>query len=197
MLEAFIDPAPTFFRRIVQVFKLIFRIPFIAFWLWKHREATTLPIVHKICDALQAPTYGIKKLAAQGYCYGGYYSITLAVLGRVDAFLAIHPSGTTPELIGRVQRPGCFLLAANDFSFPPAKVAAARAQLEEKAPSDSLRFEFKEYAGVKHGFAIRGNERDPTVRAPHLTSACYSPPDHYFMILTARVRHDVSHLPIS
>ena len=147
----------------VQIFRLVRNVPYIIYWVWKHRTATTLPIVNRVCDALHEPSYGIKKLAAQGFCFGGRYSILLAVAGRVDAFLAVHPSTPEPADLERIQRPGCFILAVNDFAFPPGKVAAARAQLEAKTRSVGLRFEWKEYAGVNHGFAIRGNERDPTV----------------------------------
>ena len=160
MLDAVLQPAPTFFQRVLQIAGLVVRIPSIIYWMWKHRQVNTLPIVSRVCEELHQPSYGIKKLAAQGYCFGGKYSILLAGAGRVDAFLAIHPSTPKPDELERIIRPGCFLLAVNDYAFPPKKVAEARALLETKT---GLRFDWKEYEGVKHGFAIRGDERDPKV----------------------------------
>mmetsp|Transcript_8038 Transcript_8038/g.24163 ORF Transcript_8038/g.24163 Transcript_8038/m.24163 type:complete len:286 (+) Transcript_8038:52-909(+) len=115
-------PAPSFFGRVFQFFKLLYRIPWLIFWLRRHGAKTTYPIALRVCEGLRDPSYGIKKIAAQGYCYGGIFSILLAASGKVDAFLSIHSAAPKDAELQQIACPGCFLNAKDDMSFPAKKI---------------------------------------------------------------------------
>ena len=160
-MDFVIAPAPSCFGHCLQCLALCGRIPSFISWIRRHGDATTIPLLHKVCDALRSPEHGIIRLGVQGYCWGGRYAILLAGSGHADAFVAAHPSAVSvPADIEAVQRPGCFILAKGDQAFGAAAVKRTRAILEAK---QGLKFDFKEYDGVHHGFAIRGRQTDPVV----------------------------------
>ena len=147
----------------MQCLSLCGHVPTFISWIRRHGDAVSLPIIHKFCDALRSPEFGITRLGVQGYCWGGRYALILAASGHADAFLAAHPSGIkVPAEVEPVQRPGCFILAKGDAAFGDAAVRRTRAILEAKA---GLQFDFKEYDGVFHGFAVRGRTTIPAVAA--------------------------------
>ena len=159
--ETITDPAPSLFRWIWQYIRLIFRVPSFIFWLRRHREAQTFPLLNQFCDGLRDPSFGIHKLAAQGYCWGGRFAITFP---RFDAFISIHPAEVqVPADLKRIQVPGCFILAKGDSLFTARMVEQTRALLRDEKPG--LRVEVREYDGVHHGFANRGRDDDPKVIA--------------------------------
>ena len=161
-IDFVIAPAPSCLGHCMQCLSLCGRIPSIISWIRRHGDAVTIPLVHKVCDALRSE-HGVARLAVQGYCWGGRYAILLAGSGHADAFVALHPSAIkVPADIEAVQRPGCFLLAKGDGSFNAAAVGRTRAVLGAR---QGLRFDFKEYDGVRHGFAVRGRQTDPVVAA--------------------------------
>eukprot|EP00291_Cryptomonas_curvata_P015715 CAMPEP_0172151270 /NCGR_PEP_ID=MMETSP1050-20130122/132_1 /TAXON_ID=233186 /ORGANISM="Cryptomonas curvata, Strain CCAP979/52" /LENGTH=157 /DNA_ID=CAMNT_0012819349 /DNA_START=303 /DNA_END=776 /DNA_ORIENTATION=- len=134
-------------------------------WLWRHRLEKSVPLLSTICDTLRSePSFGITKLAAQGYCWGGRHAITEARTGKFDAFVSVHPSDVqVPADLMHVAVPGCFILAKGDFMFGQRMVEKTQAFLKDQRPA--LRVEFREYEGVHHGFAIRGCEDNTAVLA--------------------------------
>jgi dienelactone hydrolase len=165
LFEVITDPAPSFFRRCLQYLRLICRVPYFMMWLRRHRPEKSVPLLTTICETLRSePSFGIKKVAAQGYCWGGRHAITEARSGKFDAFVSVHPSDVqVPADLMYMAVPGCFILAKGDFMFGKGMVEKTRAFLKEQRPA--LRVEFREYEGVHHGFAIRGCEDNPAVLA--------------------------------
>jgi dienelactone hydrolase len=71
LFEVVTDPAPSFFRRCLQYIRLICRVPYFMMWLRRHRLKKSAPRLTTICETLRRePSFGISKLAAQGYCWG-------------------------------------------------------------------------------------------------------------------------------
>jgi dienelactone hydrolase len=162
-LDLMVSPAPSCWGQCMQCLSLCGKVPSFISWIRRHDDPSTLPILHKVCEALRSPEHGVTRLGVQGYCWGGRYALVLAASGHADAFLSAHPSGVkVPAEIEPIQRPGCFILAKGDHAFNAAAVRRTRAILEAKA---GLKFDFKEYDGVFHGFAVRGRQTVPAIAA--------------------------------
>lgn len=121
-----------------------------------------VPTVEAVITDLTAE-YGIEKIATIGYCYGGLPCLHLAKqLRKVDAFAIAHGQIKVPEDVEPLRVPGLFICAENDHSFPDA----ARHKAEELlAARTDAEYVFRFYPGTFHGFAIRGDEKDETVKA--------------------------------
>jgi dienelactone hydrolase len=86
------------------------------------------------------------KVAASGYCWGGYYSIRLAQHDDlIDTAIASHPSlVAVPEDIEPIRKPVFFVCAETDQQFGVEKREAAQEILAKKPETGSF---FKLYPG--------------------------------------------------
>jgi dienelactone hydrolase len=135
-------------------------IPSFCLWLGRHGDAPTIPIVDRAIDAIIA--LGAKKIGVEGYCWGGRYSALLGASDKVDAVLVAHPSFiSVPNDILAIKKPALFICAEHDPTFSKGNVDTTRKILAEKSPDNVV----KVYTKVKHGFAVRGDEKDPIVCA--------------------------------
>lgn len=104
----------------------------------------------------------VKKVGAQGYCWGGKYSVILG--SKPDEIAAVamaHPSLITIEEVGAIKVPSLWCCAEKDSSFSDK----LRKQSEEiLAKSVELESTFKIYEGTEHGFASRGDEKNEKVQ---------------------------------
>jgi len=60
------------------------------------------------------------------------------------------------------KKPVLFLCAENDWTFPDKDVDAAEILLKSRKDADS--YKFVRYPGCIHGFAVRGDDKDPVVQ---------------------------------
>jgi len=105
--------------------------------------------------------HGVKKLAAIGFCYGGWGTAKLAGDQLVDGAAFAHPSRIEfPADIENIKTPTLFLMAETDEQFPPKIHEETKAILAKKP----FPFTFNFYPKVSHGFAVRGNSDDPVVK---------------------------------
>ena len=80
-------------------------------WITRHGDASIRPKLEAIVTDLRT-THGVKRLAAQGFCWGGRYSILLAGTDRVDVCINNHPSRVSfPADIEALAKPSFFVLA--------------------------------------------------------------------------------------
>jgi dienelactone hydrolase len=123
--------------------------------------------VHPIMEALIGHLRGKEgqtKVGTIGFCFGGKFAITMAATDKIDASVAAHPSFVqVPADIDAIARPILFVCAEHDDVFTKANVAATKKIAAEKAAKGAV-FEVKEYAGVAHGFAMRGDDSVPVQR---------------------------------
>ena len=76
--------------------------------------------------------------------------------------MAAHPSAlAVPQEIEPVKAPCLFLCAGDDAVFKPKD----RKLAEEVLKRNGVAAEFVDYPGTKHGFAVRGDEKNEVVRA--------------------------------
>jgi dienelactone hydrolase len=151
-------------------------LPSLVSWMTRHGDAETLPILTKVVTSLRSE-HGVALIGAVGYCWGGRYVVLASHPGvafGIDAFAACHPSRVdVGKDIEPISKPGMWCLAPDDALFPRKAVNKTRAILTSKSNAPpaaaggggrgGLEFIITEYPGVKHGFAVRGDENDATV----------------------------------
>ncbi|CAF2136641.1 unnamed protein product [Rotaria magnacalcarata] len=138
-------------------------------WLFRHRQAITLPIIEKFFKTLRLEK-GITRIQAVGYCFGGLYTL-LAGSGQlhlVDAIVGCHVSLTTKSHFEQLQVPSAFACAQEDERFSDALREEAERILARKKDIPS---KFLVTEGTVHGFAARPNPDNPIImKAYHQTN---------------------------
>ncbi|KAJ9360444.1 hypothetical protein DTO027B9_1428 [Paecilomyces variotii] len=124
-----------------------------------HTPETVDPIVDTCVTALRSK-YGIKKIGAVGYCFGGKYVARHLKPGKVDAGYTAHPSYLEAEELRNIKGPLSIAAAETDGIFPPEK----RHESEEILKETGLPYHLSLYSGVAHGFAVRGDLSKSVVR---------------------------------
>jgi dienelactone hydrolase len=145
-------------------------------WLFRHRQAVTLPIVEQffkvddyITFLLLSKTHlkqalrsekGITRIEAVGYCFGGLYVLLAgsAQLHLVDAIVGCHVSLANKTHFEQLQVPAAFACAQEDDQFSDA----FRAEVEQiLARKPEIPSKFLLTDGTVHGFASRPNPDNP------------------------------------
>ena len=135
-------------------------LPTFISWMARHGDSVTLPRMSSFLAALRAER-GVTRLCVTGYCWGGRHAILLGAAAmpaglKVCGLVPVHPSSVSATEMAAAQGvPARYILAGKDAIAPSAAVVAAA------APSATART----WAGMAHGFAIRGNEGDAAVSA--------------------------------
>ncbi|KAI8896225.1 dienelactone hydrolase [Globomyces pollinis-pini] len=106
--------------------------------------------------------YGIQKVGMIGYCWGGNVVLSMGQNpSSIDACVANHPSALTfPDHIEKLKVPSCFILPEFDRSIGKAEVDLITNVLKSK----DFKTKVKYYPNMFHGFAVRGDEKDPEVK---------------------------------
>ncbi|PBP17662.1 dienelactone hydrolase [Diplocarpon rosae] len=126
---------------------------------WNERHPT------EAIDAIVASTiaglrqeYGVKRIAATGYCFGGKYVARFLAAGKgLDAGFTAHPSNVQDSEWEAIDAPLSIAYGELDASNTPTQRAAAEAIFI----SQNATFQTSLYAGAEHGFAVRTNITDP------------------------------------
>ncbi|KXN86725.1 Protein AIM2 [Leucoagaricus sp. SymC.cos] len=137
----------------------------IADWFKNHMAEQTRPPLDKVIAWLKGN--GVKEFAATGYCFGARYVFDLAFDGFIKASVVSHPSLLNVEedmgkYVKEVKAPLLINSCTHDTQFPleaQAKTDAIFA--DEKAPLYKRVY----FGGCTHGFAVRGDLKDPKVKA--------------------------------
>ncbi|KAA1469967.1 dienelactone hydrolase endo-1-3,1,4-beta-D-glucanase [Dentipellis sp. KUC8613] len=107
-----------------------------------------------------------EKLGAVGYCFGGSMAIRIGSRHLVDTVVICHPGPATVEEIKAINVPSCWVLAEEDSTFPPKLRNSAEEVLKAREGTpEYVDFEFKDWKGTAHGFAIRPNLEVPEIKA--------------------------------
>mmetsp|Transcript_12414 Transcript_12414/g.20160 ORF Transcript_12414/g.20160 Transcript_12414/m.20160 type:complete len:142 (-) Transcript_12414:685-1110(-) len=131
------------------------------------------PIAKRVISDLKAK--GIKHIGCIGYCWGGRLSMLFGCTDDVSAYVAAHPSKVAfPADIEKISKPGLYLCAEVDGLFNDELREKTKAYLSSHGKSA----EFVFYPGTSHGFAVRGNSQDETVRKAR-EDACHKAADFF------------------
>lgn len=130
-------------------------------WLPKHTPEITAPIVDNFLKRVKEelkPTF----LGGIGYCFGAKFAVqNLSINGYLDAAAVAHPSFVSMEEVKAIKRPIIISAAETDQVFAPE----LRHQTEDElAKLEGVRYQVDLFSGVTHGFALRGDIKNPIVR---------------------------------
>lgn len=101
------------------------------------------------------------KYFAVGYCFGAPYTVQLGAAGSILSAAAFaHPAFLSEADIAAVRTPLLMSCAEKDFLF----TADARRRAEDILAENGVQFHVQVFSGMEHGFAAKGDARDPDVR---------------------------------
>jgi len=135
-------------------------------WVGRHGADVTNPPLYKVIDALKAK--GITRFGATGYCFGGRYVFNLGFENIIHVAVCAHPSLLKcPEDLERYSKESKAPLLINACEVDQQFPLAAQAQADEILGGGKFAPGYvKTYAeGCVHGFAVRGDLKDPKVVA--------------------------------
>ncbi|KAL6451957.1 CPS1 Carboxypeptidase S [Candida maltosa Xu316] len=130
-------------------------------WLSRHTAEITAPIVDTFLKQVKE-TLNPEFLGGIGYCFGAKYAIqNLSSTGYLDSVAVAHPSFVSIEEVKAIKRPLIISAAEIDPIFP----AELRHETEDElAKLEGVRYQVDLFSGVSHGFAVKGDIKDPIVR---------------------------------
>jgi dienelactone hydrolase len=99
-----------------------------------------------------------KKVGAIGYCYGAWAVFKLGGdPSLIDAVSGAHPSLVVKEELDGLKVPVQIIAPENDHAFTPE----LKEHSNKVIPGLGVPYEYVYFPGVNHGFAARGDEKDP------------------------------------
>jgi len=163
------SPKPSFFTRIINFLCAIGIVlcdlrTFVVF-LFRHRKTPSkVPLVARVASQLKGNSK--RPLGLVGYCYGGYFGFSFgqAANSLVDCVVIAHSKVTLAD-VAKLQTPTLFVCAHNDWAFPEKLIPQVDALLRSRSDFSEYKFRLRRYPGTYHGFAIRGDERNPNIQA--------------------------------
>ncbi|CAL5218920.1 g666 [Coccomyxa viridis] len=103
--------------------------------------------------------YSLSKVGAQGFCWGGKYTVLLLGSSDADAGVVCHGSLLNDEDVEAIKNPVLFLYSANDQQIPDEKREKFQSILKTKSfPAEGVY-----YPDQAHGWTLRGDDQDPKV----------------------------------
>ncbi|GMM37371.1 hypothetical protein DASC09_046960 [Saccharomycopsis crataegensis] len=130
-------------------------------WKENHGSEVTLPVYHKFLIELKKHVGGKAKFFSVGYCFGAPSVVSeLTDYGLLTAGAVAHPTAVTIESVERITKPFMISAAQTDARFTPE----LRHKTEEILIKNNIRFQMDLFSGVSHGFAIKGDIKDPVVK---------------------------------
>lgn len=103
-----------------------------------------------------------KRVAAVGYCFGGWAVFRLGAKGNdlVDCIVAAHPTFLTKEEIENVGVPVQILAAEIDERYTPELKEFSNRVI----PTLGVEYDYQLFKGLEHAFAVRGNPANEAER---------------------------------
>lgn len=95
-----------------------------------------------------------------GYCFGAKYVVRFLKKGVIDVGYSAHPSFVEEEELKGIEGPYAISAAETDSIFPTEK----RHRSEEILKEVGQPYQINLYAGVEHGFAVRGDLNNQVAR---------------------------------
>ncbi|KAF9248535.1 hypothetical protein DTO013E5_6320 [Penicillium roqueforti] len=125
-------------------------------WLPKHKPADVEPAVESAIKYARE-TLGVKRVGAVGYCFGAKFVCRNIKPGLIDVGYIAHPSFVTHEELGAIKGPLSIAAAEVDSIF----TTQLRHESEDILIKTTQPWQINLFSGVSHGFAVRGDLKDP------------------------------------
>ncbi|TEB30675.1 alpha/beta-hydrolase [Coprinellus micaceus] len=134
--------------------------------LWTNRASAVDARVTSFI-ALLKEKKGYEKLGIFGYCFGGTTAIRFAATDLIQSVVICHPGPFSLPQIQAIRVPASWVCAEVDAFMPDALKLQSEAELASRKDTDKfVEYEFVDYKGTTHGFAIR-----PDIRYPDIVEA--------------------------
>ncbi|TFK63056.1 alpha/beta-hydrolase [Pluteus cervinus] len=121
-------------------------------WIAKSRKQAA-ELVPKWVEAVREIYGADARYSGVGYCFGGPPVLELATTGKLVAAAFAHPASLTEDHFTNLKAPLLLSCAETDKSFP----AESRRRAEDLLIEAKAQYHIQVFAGVSHGFAVRGN----------------------------------------
>ncbi|ORY48909.1 alpha/beta-hydrolase [Rhizoclosmatium globosum] len=140
---------------------------YLPLFFYRNRRTTGAITIDRVIAELRAKR-GIKKVAFQGYCWGGAIAVILAKNPNsgIDVACSADPGVIKlPEDVQQIVKPIYFVLAGEDITIKEhhRKIIEETLSGKDKSLSDGFFYKVDWFKGATHGFAVRGKESDPVV----------------------------------
>jgi dienelactone hydrolase len=164
-IEVITEPTHSIFKKIYAIGRMLWYFP--AF-LYNNPKTKCISRLETVIKEYR-DNRGIKKVAMQGYCFGGGLSISMGQKPYfIDVFCAAHPAGfDVPTTIANLIKPGAFILTPDkdmQLKHPQCDMIADLLKKRDE-PVGTFPHLVKIYRNIHHGFAVRGDEKNPEVNA--------------------------------
>ncbi|WVQ80924.1 hypothetical protein IAT38_003031 [Cryptococcus sp. DSM 104549] len=134
-------------------------------WLAKHREAVAKPLIENFVKAVRADS-STGKIALNGYCWGGRYSLVLAQsssTAKPDVAIATHPSFLTNDDVKPITDvPVAIFKGDKDDIMSDEALKEVEGILKGNLGTKLV---VQSFPGAVHGFAVRGDLEDGLEKA--------------------------------
>ena len=148
----------SFFAKVSAVGALLYHMPG---FMYRNPQSKCLEILQRVIKDFRV-NKGIKKVAVIGYCWGGSLAIQLGCTDDIDVFVANHPGPfDIPKCIDKLKAPGAYSLTPNNDMAIKQPQCDQIIDLLKKKNNGTYKHQVKQYPTMVHGFAVRGNTKDP------------------------------------
>ncbi|KAJ3230208.1 hypothetical protein HDU81_004662 [Chytriomyces hyalinus] len=158
------DREATLWKRFQAALLILWCIPSLLLLMFMRPQLATAKRVNNLANQIRNK-FNVTRVGLQGYCYGGGVGILLSQQQdcHLDAFSVAHPGGMfrIPADVLKIVKPIHAVLAEVDMQIGP-KQRNEMVEALEKVDSvleGGLLSKVEWFDGVRHGFAVRGNEK--------------------------------------
>jgi len=170
------QPGPPLLQKLLMVPFVFFKVlpvllPFIFRHMRKKMVEAKFSMVVGVANVLRdgaSASLRRRPLGIVGYCYGGKFALHFGCIEtieeRVFDAVAVAHGEVKLDQVKALKTSALFVCAENDWAFPEDRIAQAEVILRGRSDYSDSKFRVKRYPGTYHGFAIRGDERNPAVQ---------------------------------
>lgn len=140
-------------------------------WLEKHASEKTRPVVDQFLGNFRKE-HPKAFLGVIGHCFGAKYAIQQIseVDGLADVAAVAHPSFVSVEEVEAIAKDKPLLISAAETD--PNFTRELRHLSEAKLAAKGNRYQIDVFSGVSHGFAVRGDMSNPSVKYANQKTLC-------------------------
>jgi len=151
------------FKFLCFVLNFIYVLPKVLPFAWRNIRQSKIQAKFPVVEAvIKEITQISTNIGIVGYCFGGPIALHFATIEHSPIKVAAEAHGMVALAdVESLKKPFLFCCASDDFAFPESRVKAAEAIIKKKF--DENIHKIIRYPGTFHGFAVRGDSRNPKI----------------------------------